>query len=63
MLERVLDKMEKQELIVELEKLIKSEEYDIDQLLETIPEYLLDDLKDILKKGIKENNEKDVLLK
>ena len=55
--------MEKQELIVELEKLIKSEEYDIDQLLETIPEYLLDDLKDILKKGLKENNEKDVLLK
>lgn len=63
MLERVLDKMEKKELVSELEKLIKSEEYDIDQLLETIPEYLLDDLKDILKKDLKENNEKEVLLR
>ena len=55
--------MERKELILELEKLIKSDQYDIDQLLENIPEYLLDDLKNTLKNDLKETNEKEVLIK
>ena len=55
--------MEKKDLLLEIEKIIESEKYDIDELLQTVPEYLLDDLKDVFKSNLKEKNTKESLSK
>lgn len=44
MLEKEVDNMDKNELLIKIEKIIKSGNYEIEELLEVIPDNLLEEV-------------------
>ena len=50
--------MNKKEILIDIENKLKSNDYNIEQLLEILPEELLDDLKEIIKENIYKENKK-----
>lgn len=55
--------MNKKEILINIENKLKSNDYNIEQLLEILPEELLDDLKEIIKENIYKENKKLTLEK
>ncbi len=55
--------MNKKEILIDIENKLKSNDYNIEQLLEILPEELLDDLKEIIKENIYKENKKLTLEK
>ena len=55
--------MNKKEILIDIENKLKSNDYNIEQLLEILPEELLDDLKEIIKENIYKKNKKLTLEK
>ena len=53
--------MNKKELLIDIEKKLISNDYTIEQLIEILPEELLDDLKEIIKENIYKENKKLIL--
>lgn len=52
MLGKEVDKMDNKELLLQLEKIISSNNYDIEKILEMVPDELKEELKNILKKNV-----------